>query len=47
MKIWLRKHFIASTVLIGTFASYSAFAILINNPAELMGTEGIKSCITA
>lgn len=39
MKVFLRKHFIASTVLVSAFASHSASAILINSPAELTGTQ--------
>ncbi|HID98890.1 MAG TPA: DUF11 domain-containing protein [Thiotrichaceae bacterium] len=42
MKIFSRKRFIASTVLVGALAAHSAFAVLINSPAELTGTEGIS-----
>jgi len=42
MKSLSRKRFIASTVLVGALASHSAFAVLINSPAELTGTEGIS-----
>ncbi|MEK7991043.1 MAG: hypothetical protein VSS52_008570, partial [Thiotrichaceae bacterium] len=39
MKVFSLKHLIASSVLVGAFASHSASAILINSPAELTGTQ--------
>lgn len=42
MNAVLLKHIVASTVLASTLASHSAFAVLINNPAELTGKEGMS-----
>jgi uncharacterized repeat protein (TIGR01451 family) len=42
MNAVLLKHLITSTVLVGTLASHSAFAVLINNPAELTGKVGMS-----
>lgn len=42
MNAVLLKHLVASTVLASTLASHSAFAVLINNPAELTGKEGMS-----